>query len=246
MDIWVIISHEWYKKHNGFAINHFVFSLRELELTPQVGASTVRTDEPRSPEFVVEAPPRTQCLKLRTSRLNVYYDEAKMSDRRREERLEVCLDAVWDGKSGNYDARVTDLSEGGCYVDTLGEAHVGEILSFKLQLPGGEWLELTGEVAHQTSTDGLWSPIRRSHRRTDRKTPHRHFSSQTSYRPSNCSPELTLRQCTVSVFSGAAPVEFVSQMQTVIDLAGHAPIMLRTHVSRRNCSCPASSPYKNI
>lgn len=78
-----------------------------------------------------------------------------MSDRRRENRLEVCLDAVWDGKSGNYSARVTDLSEGGCYVDTLGEAHVGEILSFKLQLSGGDWLALTGEVAHETPPLGF-------------------------------------------------------------------------------------------
>ena len=73
-----------------------------------------------------------------------------MSERRREDRLEVCLDAVWDGKSGNYTARVTDLSEGGCYVDTMGEAHVGEILRFKLQSPAGDWVELTGEVAHET------------------------------------------------------------------------------------------------
>ena len=78
-----------------------------------------------------------------------------MSDRRKEERLEVCLDAVWDGKSGNYIARVTDLSEGGCYVDTLGDAHVGEILSFKIQTPTGEWLELTGEVAHETPPLGF-------------------------------------------------------------------------------------------
>jgi hypothetical protein len=79
----------------------------------------------------------------------------KMSDRRREERLDVCLDAVWDGTSGNYTARVTDLSEGGCYVDTLGDAHVGEILSFKIQTPAGEWLELTGEVAHETPPLGF-------------------------------------------------------------------------------------------
>jgi len=72
-----------------------------------------------------------------------------MSERRNEKRLEVCLDAVWDGKSGNYSARITDLSEGGCYVDTLGEAQVGEILCLKLQLQNGDWLELTGEVAHQ-------------------------------------------------------------------------------------------------
>src|SRR6185503_2767164 len=78
-----------------------------------------------------------------------------MSDRRTEKRFEVCLDAVWDGKSGNYEARVTDLSEGGCYVDTLGEANVGEILSFKLQMPTGDWLELTGEVAHETPPMGF-------------------------------------------------------------------------------------------
>ena len=85
-------------------------------------------------------------------RLSCNYDE--MSDRRREERLDVCLDAVWDGKSGNYIARVTDLSEGGCYVDTLGEAHVGEIITFRLQLPAGD-LELTVEVAHETPPLGF-------------------------------------------------------------------------------------------
>lgn len=78
-----------------------------------------------------------------------------MSDRRREERLEVCLDAVWDGKSGNYTARVTDLSESGCYVDTLGEAASGEIVHFKLQLPGGDWVDLAGEVAHRTPPLGF-------------------------------------------------------------------------------------------
>ena len=78
-----------------------------------------------------------------------------MSDRRREERLEVCLDAIWDGKSGNYTARVTDLSESGCYVDTLGEAATGEIVHFKLQLPGGDWLDLAGEVAHTTPPLGF-------------------------------------------------------------------------------------------
>ncbi len=78
-----------------------------------------------------------------------------MSERRSEDRLDVCLDAAWDGKSGNYEARVTDLSEGGCYVDTLGEANVGEILSFKIQMPSGEWLALTGEVAHETPPMGF-------------------------------------------------------------------------------------------
>src|SRR6185369_9937311 len=81
--------------------------------------------------------------------------DSPMSDRRTEKRWDVCLDALWDGKSGNYQARVTDLSEGGCYVDSLGEAQVGEVIVFKLQTPDGGWLELTGEVAHQTSPLGF-------------------------------------------------------------------------------------------
>jgi hypothetical protein len=78
-----------------------------------------------------------------------------MSERRTEGRWDVCLDAMWDGESGNYTARVTDLSEGGCYIDTLGEACVGEILNLKLQLSAGDWLELSGEVAHQSPPLGF-------------------------------------------------------------------------------------------
>lgn len=72
-------------------------------------------------------------------------------DRRRDKRWDVCLDAVWDGST----ARVTDLSEGGCYIDSLNQPNVGDILNLKLQLPNGAWLELTGEVAHQTPPLGF-------------------------------------------------------------------------------------------
>jgi Tfp pilus assembly protein PilZ len=68
-------------------------------------------------------------------------------DRRSQQRLDVSLDAVWDGH-GNRPARITDLSEGGCFVDTTGEAYIGELLTFRVELPDGQWLELTGEVAH--------------------------------------------------------------------------------------------------
>ena len=78
-----------------------------------------------------------------------------MSDRRNKNRLEVCLDAVWDNTCGNYTARITDLSEGGCYVDSLGQALVGEVVKIKLQFPNGDWLELTGAVAHQTPPLGF-------------------------------------------------------------------------------------------
>jgi PilZ domain-containing protein len=78
-----------------------------------------------------------------------------MDERRSGKRWDVSLDAVWDGKSGNYTARITDLSDGGCYMDSLGDVTMGELLNFKLHLPNGEWLELTGEVAHHTPPVGF-------------------------------------------------------------------------------------------
>ena len=69
-------------------------------------------------------------------------------ERRTKKRYEVCLDAIWDGARGNSQARVTDLSEDGCYIDSISEAVTGEILHLKVQLLSGEWLDLTGEVAH--------------------------------------------------------------------------------------------------
>jgi hypothetical protein len=70
-----------------------------------------------------------------------------MDERRSQKRVDVSLDAVWDGH-GNRPARITDLSEGGCFVDTTGEALIGERLTFQVRLPDGNCLELTGEVAH--------------------------------------------------------------------------------------------------
>jgi hypothetical protein len=78
-----------------------------------------------------------------------------MDERRSGKRWDVSLDAVWDGKSGNYTARITDLSDGGCYMDSLGDVTMGELLNFKLHLPNGAWLELTGEVAHHTPPVGF-------------------------------------------------------------------------------------------
>ena len=78
-----------------------------------------------------------------------------MNERRSEERWAVCLDAVWDGTSGNHPARITDISEGGCFVDTLGEAYIGESLNFRVRIPDGKWLEFRGEVAHHLRPVGF-------------------------------------------------------------------------------------------
>jgi PilZ domain-containing protein len=73
----------------------------------------------------------------------------KMSiERRIQRRFDVCLDAVWDGARSNSTARVADLSEGGCYIDSIAEVTEGEILRLKIKMPSGDWLDLVGVVAH--------------------------------------------------------------------------------------------------
>jgi hypothetical protein len=73
-----------------------------------------------------------------------------MDERRSKPRLSVHLDAVWDGSEERQPARVTDLSEGGCYLDTVGEVMVGEIVAFRVLLPDDDWLYLEGEVRHHS------------------------------------------------------------------------------------------------
>lgn len=71
-----------------------------------------------------------------------------MEDRRSAPRLNVSLEAVWDSATDNHPALVTDLSLGGCYLNSVGEIRVGEIVGFRVLLPDGDWLYVEGEVRH--------------------------------------------------------------------------------------------------
>jgi len=71
-----------------------------------------------------------------------------MDERRDKPRLSVNLDAVWDREQARLSARVVDLSEGGCYLDSVGEVLAGETVAFRVMLPDGDWLYLEGEVRH--------------------------------------------------------------------------------------------------
>jgi hypothetical protein len=78
---------------------------------------------------------------------------ATISERRIGYRYDVCLDAAWEGTRNS--ARVTDISEGGCYVDSVCEAYRGELLTVSILLPNNEWFEVTGEVAHHITRLGF-------------------------------------------------------------------------------------------
>ena len=74
-----------------------------------------------------------------------------MDDRRSKPRLSVRLDAMWDSSTQAHSARITDLSEGGCYLDSVGEVRRGEIVGFRVLLPDDDWLYLEGEVRHHNA-----------------------------------------------------------------------------------------------
>jgi PilZ domain-containing protein len=78
-----------------------------------------------------------------------------MDERRSKPRLSVHLDVEWHGGEERQSAQITDLSEGGCYLDTVGEVMVGEIVAFRVSLPDGDWLYLEGAVRHHRHGRGF-------------------------------------------------------------------------------------------
>ncbi len=73
-----------------------------------------------------------------------------MDDRRSKPRLEVRLNAMLDCATEVHSARVTNLSEGGCFLDSVGEVRRGEIVGFRILMPDEDWLYLEGEVRHHS------------------------------------------------------------------------------------------------
>ena len=74
-----------------------------------------------------------------------------MADRRSKPRLSINLGAEWESAAGKRSARITNLSEGGCFLDSVGDVRRGEIVGFRVLLPEDDWLYLEGEVRHHTA-----------------------------------------------------------------------------------------------
>ena len=68
-------------------------------------------------------------------------------ERRRNERKRILLEAKWESLSSRHEARVDDVSLGGCFVNTYAKIELGEHVNLEIQLPSGEWLPLRGQVA---------------------------------------------------------------------------------------------------
>jgi hypothetical protein len=69
-------------------------------------------------------------------------------ERRAEERVPLFLELRWQSLSGKHTARISDISLGGCYVETMGQVTIGDLIRFEVQLPTGRWMPLTGDVVY--------------------------------------------------------------------------------------------------
>jgi len=49
--------------------------------------------------------------------------------------------------SRGHEARVDDVSLGGCFVNTYGHVELNEPVELQILLPSGDWLALRGKVA---------------------------------------------------------------------------------------------------
>lgn len=70
-----------------------------------------------------------------------------MPERRSSQRKKVLLEAKWESMSRKHEARVDDVSLGGCFVNTFGHVELNEPVELQILLPSGEWLSLRGTVA---------------------------------------------------------------------------------------------------
>lgn len=74
---------------------------------------------------------------------------------RKHQRVPVSFEVVLEAMSGKHDARMSDISIGGCYIDTIGQVATGEVVVFKVHLPTGHWVQLRGEVVHYMPNVGV-------------------------------------------------------------------------------------------
>ena len=70
------------------------------------------------------------------------------NERRSQERVKLILEARWEGLAGKHEARLSDLSLGGCFIESVGQVSLHERVRFEIQMPWGRWLPLQGEVVY--------------------------------------------------------------------------------------------------
>ncbi len=70
------------------------------------------------------------------------------ADKRNQERRDFSGDVIMEFTSGRREARISDISMGGCYVDSIASVVEGETIGLVITSSFGKSLRFTGEVAY--------------------------------------------------------------------------------------------------
>ena len=70
-------------------------------------------------------------------------------------RVEIELPVELPTKGGTVIVSTSDISVGGCYIESDQAVRVGSRILFRLQLPSGRWVMMTGEVTHAHEDSGF-------------------------------------------------------------------------------------------
>jgi len=76
------------------------------------------------------------------------------TERRTYKRLTGPFEGGWDGASGMRDCRITDLSQGGCFIDAYASNPVGAFVSIRLTV-NGHAFTLRSEVVYVDRVQGF-------------------------------------------------------------------------------------------
>ena len=76
-------------------------------------------------------------------------------ERRRQSRASRLLEIRWEDLSGRYNARITDISIDGCYIESIGQVTIAQQIRFEIQLPTGSWVPFRGEVVNHQPNLGF-------------------------------------------------------------------------------------------
>ena len=78
-----------------------------------------------------------------------------MNDRRKAERVQVTIDAYWEGVVAQCAGTVVDLSLTGCFILTSDLVTEEELIRLELRTPTGGSLYLWGEVVYKLAEMGF-------------------------------------------------------------------------------------------
>jgi hypothetical protein len=67
---------------------------------------------------------------------------------RKEDRYTHLQEVELEFSSGKRSARISDISAGGCYIDTIAQVPVGEVVILSISRADGETMSFRGKVAY--------------------------------------------------------------------------------------------------